>query len=130
MRYFTAESMAVRKGTGRAHGTQDYGGGKGFPRLSGGHTGGNELLSIGGETIIDTIDYQALTAPGRLTVKTRKGEYHIKKAEYADLGLEFSTGMMSGVRMCCNKCMFCFVDQLPCYARDSLRVKDDDSRVP
>lgn len=102
---------------------------KGSPAYRAGIRAGDELLSIGGETIIDFIDYQALTVPGRLTVKTRKGEYHIKKAEYADLGLEFSTGMMSGVRMCCNKCMFCFVDQLPCYARESLRVKDDDWRM-
>ena len=60
---------------------------KGSPAYRAGIRAGDELLSIGGETIIDFIDYQALTAPGRLTVKTRKGEYHIKKAEYADLGL-------------------------------------------
>ena len=47
------------------------------------------------------IELDRTAAPN--TVKTRKGEYHIKKAEYADLGLEFSTGMMSGVRMCCGR---------------------------
>ena len=102
---------------------------KGSPAYRAGIRAGDELLSIDGEIVIDFIDYQALTVPGRLTVKTRKGEYPIKKAEYADLGLEFSTGMMSGVRMCCNKCLFCFVDQLPDYARESLQVKDDDWRM-
>ena len=101
----------------------------GSPAHRAGIRKGDELTRINGETIIDFIDYQALTAGAKLTVTTKKGEYHIRKKEYADLGLSFEKPMMSGTRMCCNKCMFCFVDQLPAHARESLRVKDDDWRM-
>ena len=101
----------------------------GSPAYKAGIRAGDELLRINGEIIIDFIDYQALTAGEKLNVLTRKGEFSIRKKEYADLGLEFEQPMMSGVRMCCNKCVFCFVDQLPAYARESLRVKDDDWRM-
>ena len=94
---------------------------------------GDRLTRIGGVTVIDFIDYQALTANRRLTVQVlRDGQpldFAIRKGEYAPLGLNFSTPMMSGTRLCCNKCLFCFVDQLPANARETMRVKDDDWRM-
>lgn len=94
---------------------------------------GDRLWQIDGEPVVDFIDYQALTAARRLTVcALRDGQpmaFHIAKAEYAPLGLSFATPMMSGVRLCCNHCLFCFVDQLPSDARDTMRVKDDDWRM-
>jgi putative radical SAM enzyme (TIGR03279 family) len=90
---------------------------------------GDELLTINGETVIDFIDYQALTASATLDIRTRRGHFGVHKDPYEDLGLEFDRPMMSGVRMCANKCLFCFVDQLPACARKSLRVKDDDWRM-
>lgn len=99
------------------------------PAYKAGIRKGDELLRINGEVIIDFIDYQALTAADRLTVETKKGAYNIRKKEYADLGLVFERPMMSGTRMCCNRCVFCFVDQLPENVRESLRVKDDDWRM-
>ena len=94
---------------------------------------GDRLKSINGETVIDFIDYQALTAEKRLKVVVRRDDadrvFSIAKDEYAPLGLNFESPMMSGVRLCCNKCLFCFVDQLPANVRPTMRVKDDDWRM-
>ena len=94
---------------------------------------GDRLTRIDGEVVLDFIDYQALTARRRLCVQVmREGQpldFAIRKGEYAPLGLEFETPMMSGTRLCCNRCLFCFVDQLPEGARESMRVKDDDWRM-
>ena len=94
---------------------------------------GDELLRIGGEPVIDFLDYQALTAERSLEIEARRGgrsfTCHIRKGEYAPLGLNFEKPMMSGMRLCCNRCLFCFVDQLPAHVRESMRVKDDDWRM-
>ena len=94
---------------------------------------GDRLLRLNGQVVVDFIDYQALTANRRVDVRVARGDEvldrHIRKGEYAPLGLNFSTPMMSGTRLCCNKCLFCFVDQLPGDARESMRVKDDDWRM-
>ena len=90
---------------------------------------GERLISINDEHIKDFIDFQDLCANKTLMVKTDKGCYHIHKARFDELGLDFENYMMSGIRNCANKCIFCFVDQLPENARDSLRVKDDDWRL-
>ena len=103
------------------------------PAKKAGILAGDELLSIGGEPVIDFLDYQALTAEKKLKiVLKRNGEkisVSVKKGEYEDLGLNFEKPMMSGMRMCCNKCVFCFVDQLPGNVRETMRVKDDDWRM-
>ena len=106
------------------------------PRSPAGRAGiraGDRLARIDGVAVIDFIDYQALSANRRLRVQVlRDGqplEIRIRKGEYEPLGLNFSTPMMSGTRLCCNRCLFCFVDQLPGDARQSMRVKDDDWRM-
>ncbi len=105
----------------------------GSPASRAGIRAGDRLARIGGAPVIDFIDYQALSAQKRLTVQVlRDGaaiDFAIRKDEYAPLGLNFETPMMSGTRLCCNKCLFCFVDQLPGGARESMRVKDDDWRM-
>ena len=105
----------------------------GSPAARAGIREGDRLMRIGGANVVDFIDYQALSAQKRLTVRVRRGEaeldFSIRKEEYAPLGLNFATPMMSGTRLCCNKCLFCFVDQLPSNARDTMRVKDDDWRM-
>ena len=94
---------------------------------------GDELVSIGGEPVIDFLDYEALTAERRVELAVRRNgqiqKFSIRKGEYDPLGLEFEKPMMSGMRLCCNKCLFCFVDQLPENVRPSMRVKDDDWRM-
>ena len=68
---------------------------------------GDRLASVNGETVVDFIDYQALTARSRLTVQVlrdgRPLDFILRKDEYAPLGLNFETPMMSGTRLCCNR---------------------------
>ena len=103
------------------------------PAARAGLRAGDRLTRLNGVNVVDFIDYQALSAQRRLTVQAlRDGqalEFSVRKGEYASLGLNFETPMMSGTRLCCNKCLFCFVDQLPDCARDTMRVKDDDWRM-
>ncbi|MBP3410569.1 MAG: DUF512 domain-containing protein [Clostridia bacterium] len=103
------------------------------PAAKAGLKAGDLLLRIGSEPVIDFLDYQALTAEKKLEITIRRDgqekTLRIRKDEYADLGLCFEKPMMSGMRMCCNKCLFCFVDQLPGNVRPTMRVKDDDWRM-
>lgn len=103
------------------------------PAARAGIRAGDRLTRLNGVTVIDFIDYQALSANRRLTVQVlRDGvatDFAVRKGEYDPLGLNFETPMMSGIRLCCNQCLFCFVDQLPPDARQSMRVKDDDWRM-
>ena len=105
----------------------------GSPAARAGLRAGDRLTRINGEVVYDFLDYQALCADRRLKVEALRGgerlDFYIGKSEYAALGLNFSTPMMSPVRMCCNKCLFCFVDQLPRDVRQTMRVKDDDWRM-
>ena len=105
----------------------------GSPAARAGLRAGDELLRIGGEPVIDFLDYQALTAQRRVELVCRRDGRErrvvVRKGEYDALGLEFEKPMMSGMRMCCNKCLFCFVDQLPADVRPTMRVKDDDWRM-
>ena len=103
------------------------------PAQKAGIRAGDELLSIAKQPVKDFLDYQAFTAEKKLEIVIRRDgklqTLHIRKGEYDPLGLEFEKSMMSGMRMCCNKCLFCFVDQLPEHVRPSMRVKDDDWRM-
>ena len=94
---------------------------------------GDVLLSINGHEIQDVLDYRFHAAARKLRLVLRRGkkEYTIKirKDEYEDLGLDFSDGLMDSQRHCKNKCVFCFIDQLPPGLRPSLYFKDDDARL-
>ncbi len=94
---------------------------------------GDTLLSMNGEEIIDHIDYQALSARQKvdLFIRTEDGEeknVRIIKAKDAPLGLSLSDTACVSPRTCHNKCIFCFIDQMPPHMRDTLYVKDDDWR--
>lgn len=106
----------------------------GSPAAHSGVREGETLLAINGEPVVDLIDYEFLTANRalQLLLTGADGEAHtvlVNKAEAEPLGLCFSTSLMSNMRCCSNHCMFCFVDQMPCDARSSLLVKDDDWRL-
>lgn len=92
-----------------------------------------ELISINGNVIVDVLDYRfyQLETTLEVTVLGEGGERTVTahKTEYEELGLEFDTYLMDKERSCRNKCIFCFIDQLPKGMRDTLYYKDDDSRL-
>ena len=95
---------------------------------------GDTLLSINGNAIVDVLDYRfyQLNSDLELKIRDRKGQVHtvkVRKPEYEELGLEFDTYLMDQEKSCRNKCIFCFIDQLPKGMRESLYFKDDDSRL-
>ncbi len=95
---------------------------------------GDVLLSINGQKIEDVFDYHYLVNDEELTVVVRKKdgeewELEIEKDYMEDLGIEFENGLMDDYRSCQNKCMFCFIDQMPKGMRETLYFKDDDSRL-
>jgi putative radical SAM enzyme (TIGR03279 family) len=94
---------------------------------------GDEIISINGNEIRDVLDYRYYICEKKLSVLViRNGEektFNIKKGEYDDLGLEFETFLMDKKHSCRNKCIFCFIDQLPKGMRETLYFKDDDSRL-
>ncbi len=94
---------------------------------------GDVLISINGREINDVLDYRFYLVEKNIVIKIlRNGEYidfSIKKQEYDDIGLDFETPLMDKKRSCENKCIFCFIDQLPKGMRKSLYFKDDDSRL-
>ncbi|MBO5211561.1 MAG: DUF512 domain-containing protein [Clostridia bacterium] len=95
---------------------------------------GDTLLSINGNDIMDVLDYRFYQNNQKLNIQfiNAKGKIkkaRIKKGELEELGLNFATYLMDNKHSCLNKCVFCFIDQLPCGMRDSLYFKDDDSRL-
>ncbi len=95
---------------------------------------GDVLLEINGHRIEDIFDYQYYMEDTYVELLVRKpdGEewlLEIEKDEDEDLGAEFENGLMDEYRSCRNKCMFCFIDQMPAGMRDTLYFKDDDSRL-
>ena len=95
---------------------------------------GDVLLKINGSPVEDVLEYRFLINDDYIEVLIRKasGEewlLEIQKEPHEDLGLEFETGLMDRGKSCTNKCIFCFIDQLPKGMRKSLYFKDDDSRL-
>ena len=109
---------------------------------------GDSLLSINGQEVEDVFDYRFLIREEFLTIVIRKGthseeflsmklpedepedwELEIEKDATEDLGLEFESGLMDEYRSCKNRCIFCFVDQMPGGMRETLYFHDDDARL-
>lgn len=95
---------------------------------------GDVLVSINGKEIEDVFDYHFFVNDTFLDVIIRKAngeewELEIEKEYDEDLGIEFENGLMDDYKSCTNKCMFCFIDQMPPGMRETLYFKDDDSRL-
>ena len=95
---------------------------------------GETLVSINGQQIIDVLDYRFYQNNSKLILEIqgkngKSRQVKSKKDEYEEIGLEFSSYLMDKKHSCKNKCIFCFIDQLPKGLRDSLYFKDDDSRL-
>ena len=107
---------------------------KGSPAARAGIRTGETLLAIGGNEIVDVLDYRFYMMERVLKVRLvdEKGterEVTVRKGEYDDLGLQFDTYLMDKQRSCRNKCVFCFIDQMPPGMRETLYFKDDDARM-
>ena len=94
---------------------------------------GDILVSINGHYIRDVLDYRFRLTEKQVEIECeRNGErlkFNILKDEYGDIGLEFERPLMDKKLSCANKCVFCFIDQLPRGMRKTLYFKDDDSRL-
>jgi len=106
----------------------------GSPAARAGIQPGQILERIDGQEIQDVLDYRfyMTNAAPTLELVDGQGVHHrltVRKEEYEDLGLVFDTYLMDRQRRCRNRCIFCFIDQLPKGLRDSLYFKDDDARM-
>lgn len=95
---------------------------------------GDKLISINDHEIEDVFDYHYYVNDEELVVLIEKPdgeewELEIEKDYEEDLGIVFEQGLMDEYRSCRNKCVFCFIDQMPKGMRDTLYFKDDDSRL-
>lgn len=104
------------------------------PLLSLGVRAGDTLVAVNKNEIRDVLDYRFYITDRNITlslVREDGEEYEVslRKREYDDVGLEFETPLMDKKHTCKNKCIFCFVDQMPKGLRETLYFKDDDSRL-
>ena len=95
---------------------------------------GETLTHVNGRPIVDVLDYKFYSYDPKLTLTLRdpggaERTVRVRKMEGEDLGLDFETYLMDRARSCANRCIFCFVDQLPPGMRKTLYFKDDDARL-
>ncbi len=95
---------------------------------------GDKILAIDNTEIEDIFDYQFLIQDSYIEMLVEKSDgeqwlLEIDKDPDEDLGIEFDNGLMDDYRRCHNKCIFCFIDQMPKGMRETLYFKDDDSRL-
>lgn len=95
---------------------------------------GDVLVSVNGNEIEDVFDFHYAVNDEYLEIVIRKAdgeewELEIEKEYQEDLGIEFENGLMDDYKSCTNKCIFCFIDQMPPGMRETLYFKDDDSRL-
>lgn len=106
---------------------------EGSPAFVCGIRAGDSLISLNGHNIKDVLDYMYYAADTDIILRVlrndEKIEFSVKKDEYDDLGLEFDTFLMDKKQRCSNKCVFCFIDQMPPGMRETLYFKDDDARL-
>ena len=104
------------------------------PAARAGIQAGEALVSISGSPVRDVLDYMFYAADTELTLVIASADgvqrqIRIEKDEYDDLGLEFASFLMDRKQSCSNKCVFCFIDQMPPGMRETLYFKDDDARL-
>ncbi len=94
---------------------------------------GDILLSVNGVEVHDILEYRYLMSEYEVTVMVKKKNGDIEEIvmenDYEDIGIEFKSGLMDNAKSCTNKCIFCFIDQLPKGMRETVYFKDDDSRL-
>ena len=106
----------------------------GSPAHQAGIQPGEILRAINGHRIVDVLDYKYYSYDPELILELAEEDDTVRtlalvKDVGEDLGLEFETYLMDRARSCANRCVFCFVDQLPAGMRETLYFKDDDARL-
>ena len=95
---------------------------------------GDYIITLNGEKIVDILDYKFNVADEYLELEIEHSDgtveiYEIEKDDSEDLGIIFESELIDEPRSCYNKCIFCFMEQLPDNVRDTLVFKDDDYRL-
>lgn len=94
---------------------------------------GDKLLEINGNVVEDIFDYEYYVESENMLMLVEKADGELWELEiehqYEDIGITFENGLMSDYKSCTNKCIFCFIDQMPPGMRETLYFKDDDSRL-
>lgn len=94
---------------------------------------GDILVSIDGKEIEDVFDYRYYIDSESMLMLIQKKDGELWELDiehnYEDIGIEFASGLMCDYKTCTNKCVFCFIDQMPKGMRETLYFKDDDSRL-
>lgn len=95
---------------------------------------GDELISVNNCNVLDYIDYKYQISDENVLFEVRKKdgeiwELEIEKEYDEDIGIVFENPLMDNIKVCSNKCIFCFIDQMPRGMRKTLYVKDDDTRL-
>lgn len=94
---------------------------------------GDYLNRINGHNVTDVLDYMFYAAEATAEIEILRGDiplrFIVEKGEYDDIGLQFDTFLMDKKQSCSNKCVFCFIDQMPPGMRETLYFKDDDARL-
>lgn len=95
---------------------------------------GDAIVSVDGRELMDEVDYRIAVAGERAVLRVRKAggatvEYEVEKDWDDTLGIVFESPVFDGVRVCNNRCVFCFVDQMPPDARHGTCIRDDDYRL-
>lgn len=94
---------------------------------------GDKLVSVNGQAIHDILEYRYLISEYEVELEVRKADGSTEiitiENEYEDLGIEFCQGLIDTAQSCKNKCIFCFIDQLPKGMRETVYFKDDDTRL-
>lgn len=105
----------------------------GSPAEKCGVMSGDILIGLNGHGVKDVLDYMFYAAETNVHIEVERDGKHLEfiaeKDEYDDLGLEFETFLMDSKQSCSNKCVFCFIDQMPPGMRETLYFKDDDARL-
>ncbi len=106
---------------------------KNSPAFHAGIRAGDMLLSLNGHMVHDVLDYMFYATEVNVKISVERDGCVINadaiKDEYDDLGLEFESFLMDKKQSCTNKCIFCFIDQMPPNMRETLYFKDDDARL-
>ena len=103
------------------------------PAAAAGLLPGDEILEVAGQAPLDLMDFLDRASDGTTALKVRRGGEEftslLEKSEEEPLGMEFTDTLFSRVKTCRNKCVFCFMDQMPKKMRPSLYYRDDDYRL-